>query len=131
MNKPALKQIFKKTVIEFVDSLIAVLPSESDLILVRFYINDTVSVDSLMNNFILYCLSDSRPFKKAIEDSDISPFLNTDALSSLFGDKLGRDRLDHFIYLWKSNTIDEQQKQTIWKWLKSFVKIAKKYQELD
>lgn len=121
MEQSIIKDLFKRTLIDFLDSLISILPSEPDLIVARIFIADKVSADALVNSFILKIL----PFESAIMAHDEKAFLDG-KLSALVGNN--EDKANHFKMLWRSGTITDSNKQVIWKWAESFIKIIKKYQ---
>lgn len=127
MEKSVLRDLFKRTLVDFLDSLINILPSESDLIVARIYVNDKVSSEDLMNNFILKFMK----FKSDIESKREKTFLENDTGNSDIFGSIPEEKLNHYRYLWRSGSINNDNKQTIWKWLNSFIKIIDKYQKTD
>lgn len=132
MEKGALKDLFKRTLVDFLDSLINILPTEADLIVARIYVNDKVDSNDLINYFILTFMDENKPFKKAVEAKNEKAFLEAerdkDTGKHIFGN-ISDEKVQHFKYLWRSGTINGSNKNVIWKWLSSFVKITEKYQE--
>lgn len=134
MEQGILKNLFKRTLVDFLDSLISILPSEPDLIVARIYVNDKAKSDDLINFFILNFMDQNKPFRKAVEVKNEKPFLDSErdkvTGKSIFGN-VPDDKVNHFKYLWRSGIINNDNKDVIWKWLTSFVRIADKYQGLN
>jgi len=132
MERENYKSIFKKTLVDFLDSLIEILPSEPNLIVARIHINDKVESDSLINYFIFSFMDPNKPYKEAVEKHNEKPFLEAEKDKengkSIFGN-LPDEIVSHFKYLWRSNSISNDNKRIIWKWLSSLVKIVERYQE--
>jgi len=126
MDKKRLKELFKRTVIDFIDALINILPQEPDLIFARIYINDKIQSDTLVKNFILTFMDGGKPYEKAVDEKNDGVFL--DINPKIFG-IIPEEKINHFKYIWRSGAVNDKNKQVIWKWLSSFVKIAKKFQD--
>ena len=127
MEQENIKHLFKRTLVNFLDEIINILPSEPDLIVARIYVNDKSTPEDLLNFFIL----NFSPHRKAIETKNEKVFLDSERDNktgkSIFG-SLSDDKINHFKYLWRSGVINNDNKEVIWKWLNSFIKIMDKYQ---
>ena len=115
---------FKKNMINFFDELIELLPSESDLIYIRIYLKDQVPIIDVINHFILEIL----PQEDRIVRRDERFFLEN---TNLFvGLEEYKDNVNHFKKIYRSPCLDDEDKEVIWKWIDTFVFLAKKYQKI-
>jgi hypothetical protein len=118
-----LKQ-FRKSLISFLDELIGQFPSEGDLIMFRIFLKDRIPIVNIMNFYVLKIL----PFEKLVKERNEDFFLNhCSLLDNMNMDK--QSKVYKFKKLWRSNTLDEDDRQIIWKWFDSFMFMARKYQE--
>ena len=118
-----LKQ-FKNALISFLDELIVQFPSEGDLVIFRIFLKDRVDINSIMNYFVHRII----PLKKMVTDRDEDFFLNKcDLFESVNPDKKGK--VNRFKMLWRSSSLDEDDKRVVWEWFDSFILITEKYQK--
>lgn len=115
---------FKSNIISFIDELIEQFPKEGDLVIVRILLKDMAAPVDIMNNFI----SKIFPFRDVIKTRNDSFFLNSESASSLFSD-LDKGKVNHFKRIWKSSSLDQQDREIIWIWFDTFIKMAERYQE--
>lgn len=113
---------FKTGLISFFDELIDVFPTEGDLIMIRIFLKDQISIVDVINIFINSLNKDDQKFKKMIKDRNESFFLET----SIF-DSISKSKSVHFKKLWRSGRLEDDDKDIIWKWIDSFVYLADKY----
>lgn len=99
----------------FIDELIDQFPAQSALILFRLSIGNDISGDDIMTHVIQHFL----PHKQKIKDRDLDFFLKNH--------KYEKQHIDTFLNIWKS--IDEENKQIIWKWVDKFIRLTEKYQK--
>lgn len=117
-----LKQ-FKLNLITFVDELINQFPSEGDLVMFRIFLKDKIPMTDIINYFVHKIL----PLKKMIADRNEDFFLNHCTLfDSLQTDK---DKINNFKKLWRSPSLDADDKKIVWAWFDTFVLLASKYSE--
>ena len=112
---------FKTNLVHFLDELIEQFPQEADLVLVRIFVNDQAEIQALMNNFIKSVL----PHKQEVSDRNDQFFLS-DKFQLLNG--IGNKR-NHFSNIWKSNLLDSDDRETIWKWFDLFMFLGEQYQK--
>jgi hypothetical protein len=110
---------FKDSLISFFDELIGQFPQEADLVIARIFLKDQVPIIDVMNHFIHRLL----PLKSKIKLRDESVFLDNDILF----EKLSKDKVNHFKRLWRSGQLDEDDKETVWRWFESFIFLAERY----
>ena len=119
MSEIEILLAFKKVTIDFFDELIEQFPKEGDLILLRIFFKDQAPFVDVINYFILKIL----PLKgTVIKKRDESFFLTKNDLFQ----NLSKSNVNKFRQLWRR--LDNEDKKIIWKWLDSFVYLAKKYQ---
>jgi hypothetical protein len=112
--------LLKKNMIEFLDELIDQFEDEGDLIVMRFFMADQISIESIMNQFITYVY----PLKDKIRNKDESFFLEND---NIFGSS-PKDKVIHFKKLYLQ--MQEDDRQTLWAWFSCFISICDRYLKL-
>lgn len=121
MDTEILKE-FKKALISFIDELIATFPQESDFVVLRIFFNDQFPIKDVVNIFNTKINQNDQQLKKMIKDRNEVFFLE----HNIF-DVLGKSKVNHFKRLWRSDQLDDQDKEIIWKWIDSFVYLGEKY----
>jgi len=114
---------FQDSIITFLDELISLFPKDTDLIMFRIFLKDRIPIVVVMNIFIMKLL----PLKNMIQKKDENFFLNECDLFDELQNK--KEKIQKFKSIWRSNSIDNQNRQVIWKWFESFVYLAEKYQK--
>lgn len=124
MSKEIVLRDFRANMVTFLDELIEQFPSETDFILARLMVKDTISPEIIMSHFIKEIL----PYKDFIDKRDESFFM--DSKASLFGNlNTGNGRVNHFKLLWKSSALDTEDREIIWKWFDTFIFLAEQYKK--
>jgi len=113
---------FKNNLVTFFDELITQFPHEGDLIMVRVFLKDQIPIKDAMDEFVQKITANNNELRKMIKNRNESFFLD----NNIF-DNLGRDKINHFARIWRSDALDEDDKEVIWKWVDSFVFFADKY----
>lgn len=113
---------FKNGLITFFDELIDVFPSEGDLVMIRIFLKDQIPIEDVINIFNNIINKDDQKFKNMIKERNENFFLE----SNIF-DSISKTKVLHFKKLWRSGILDKEDKQTIWKWVESFVYLGEKY----
>ena len=122
MSETLILQEFKNNLITFFDELIDQFPTEADLVIIRIFLKDQIPIDEVINIFINTINKDGQRFKKMIKDRNENFFLE----SNIF-DSISKTKVVHFKKLWRSNSLDDDDKKIIWKWIDSFVYLGEKY----
>lgn len=112
---------FRDQLVNFLDEIIEQFPRECDFVLIRMFIKDQVPIYDVLGRFI----RDILPLKKYIDERDENFFLNHTILYT--GGNINDDKIDHFKTLWKSETLDEENREVIWQWMNCLFTIADKY----
>jgi hypothetical protein len=119
MSKFEILQLFHKNLLEFLDILIIKLPSETDLINLRVLFNNTIPIEKAMEIFSKRIL----PCEDMVLNQDEAFFLEgTDLFEGVKSDKV-----NYFKNLWSSPSFNKDDKESLWKWFKLFLKLAKLY----
>lgn len=113
----------KNNLLIFIDELISILPSESDLVLVRFFIKDHVPIADVMT----YISNKLLPLDNYVKAKDDRFFLEHQVLFEELRDE--QNKVNYFKNVWTN--LDEDNKEVIWNWFALFLNIAKKYNSLS
>jgi hypothetical protein len=116
---------FKNSLIAFFDELIDVFPSEGDLIIIRIFLKDQIPIEDVIIIFNNNINKDNQKFRTMIKERNETFFLESNVFDSISKNKVG-----HFKKLWRSGTLDDNDKNIIWKWIDSFVYLGDKYNKL-
>lgn len=122
MSEVLILQEFKNNLISFFDELIDLFPTEPDLVIIRIFLKDQIPIEEVIIIFINTINMDNQKFKKMIKDRNELFFLE----SNIF-DSISKTKVVHFKKLWRSEQLDDDNKDVIWKWVDSFVYLGEKY----
>jgi hypothetical protein len=126
ISEIAILKQFKNSIITFLDELIVQFPEEADLVIFRIFLKDRVPIIDIMTYFVHKIL----PLKKMVLARDENFFLNH---CSLFKDmNKGSEKEEkslHFKKLWRSSSLDKQDKKVVWEWFDSFIFLGERYQK--
>jgi hypothetical protein len=117
MSLPIAKQLHENF-IAFLDELIEIFPNESDLILARVFLKDAVSSETIMHSFIKNVL----PHKEEIKARNDGYLLTFDFNFDQ------QHKINHIRNIWKSAALDDNDRQTIWRWFDLFIFFCERYQ---
>jgi len=109
----------KTTLIDFFDELIELLPEEADLVVARIFLNDQIPIEDIMN-YIVYKLI---PLKEMVVEQNDKFFLENNILF----EQLDENKVNHFKRIWENKVLETDDRNTIWKWFRSFIFLAEKY----
>lgn len=124
MSEIQLLQTFKTQIINFLDELIQQFPNEHEFIIIRVFVKDQIPLADVLGRFIKMCL----PFQDQIDNRDEAFFLESDLISNaLGGSAIGTEVMNKLKGLWKSNNLDNDDREMIWTWMSLFFQIASKY----
>ena len=113
---------FKNSLISFVDELIEQFPQEPDLIILRIFLKDQIPIEDVMNKFTYTINKNDKELKKFITERNEIFFLESDVF-----DSIAKSKSINFKRLWRSDNLDSDEKETVWKWIDSFVKLSDLY----
>lgn len=112
----------KEQLLVFLDELIEILPQEPDLVIARIFLKDRIQISLAMD----YIVNDLVPLKPLIDNRDDNFFLENNILFGTISDT----KVNHFKKIWNNGSLDREDKETIWKWFKSFIYLAERYSKL-
>lgn len=113
-------QLLKKNILEFLDELIEQFEEEGDIIVMRFFMSEQISLELLMSKFIKLIY----PYKEKIKTKDESFFLEHESIFGFFS----QDKVFHFKQLYLR--MSEENRDTLWSWFSCFISICEKYIKL-
>lgn len=120
-KKTKLGNKLRLTIIAFNDQLIEEFPDKIELTQIRLLLGQAT-----ISNVGGACVKFLLPHYDLIKKRDEKYFLNG---NDIFG-KLTKDNISQFKKLWTSKDLDNDTKDTIWKWFDNIVELTKKYSEL-
>lgn len=124
IQQTKILQQLKHGLLTFFDELIDILPSEKYFLIMRFFIEQQVSIVDVMK----YIHKNLVPVEQHVENKNDTYFKQ----HAIFFEKL-RDYEDNFNYfktLWEQ-TQDPENKEVVWLWLKHFIHLSKDYYSLS
>lgn len=116
---------FKTGLISFFDELIDQFPQEGDLVMIRIFLKDQIPIEDVVNIFSNAINKDNGKLKKMIKDRNEIFFLE----NNIF-DSISKTKVVHFKKLWRSGSLDEEDKKVVWRWIDSFVYLSEKYNKI-
>lgn len=113
---------FKRQLLSFFDELIDQFPSEGSFVIARLFLETSIPIKSVMDNFNHKINKDNRTLYDMIKSRNESFFLE----HSMF-DELGKDNVERFKKIWRSDHFDDEDKNMMWDWVDAFVYLGDKY----
>jgi hypothetical protein len=141
MSEIQVLKEFKNNLISFFDELIDQFPEMGDLVMIRIFLKDQILIKDVIEMFSFQLNKNEQQIRKIIKDRNEQFFLeennffdgliNTKADSSSGMSSGGvKNKVSKFQNIWRSNRLDKEDKDTIWKWIDSFVFLTDKYNKL-
>lgn len=113
---------FKKQILGLIDDLQEIFPKESDLLLIRLYLDNAIPEIELIEGFEKWVY----PWKdKILAKNDIF-FKDND---HAFG-PLPKNKVEKIKNMWFSNTFDKDDKEVLWAYFQVYIKLIEKYKKL-
>lgn len=114
---------FKNSIVAFLDELIEQFPLEGDLVILRIFLSDQVPIMDIMKKFSERAL----PIKEMVKSRDQSFFIENDVLFS----DVNTSKVSYFKELWMSSKLDDEDRDTIWRWFDLFINLAERYSKIS
>jgi len=121
VKKISLIREFRMVLVSFLDELIEQFPHEGDFVIIRIFIKDQVPMADVLGRFI----RDLLPCAEQVKSRNEKFFLDNTLLYS--GASVADSKVNHFKNLWLSNQLDDNDRETVWKWMDALNKIASQY----
>ena len=113
---------FKKQVLRFVDEVIEQFPDKPDFLLVKLIVTDKIPLHDMMGRFMQQVLPD----KDRIVNRDLF-FFKSDFVKG-YENWPNLNRIFTEVKdLYFSERLDDDERETIWKWVELFMRICEKY----
>lgn len=122
MSKTQVLTEFKTGLISFFDELIDQFPQEGDLVMFRIFLKDQILIEDVMLIFNNAMNKDNGYLKKMCKERNETFFLE----NNIF-DSISKLKITHFKKLWRSGSLDEEDKKVVWRWIDSFIYLGDKY----
>ena len=120
---------FKNNLISFFDELIDQFPDIGELVMIRIFLKDQVDIIYIIESVSYQINKCDQHIRKIIKERNEEFFLEeNNFFDGLFPKK--SDKVLKFKTIWRSNSLDKEDKETIWKWIDSFVYLTDKYNKL-
>lgn len=119
MSQLQLLRGLQSDLLRFFDSLIEAFPDEGDLVIIRFALTDQFPITDIMDYITVSLL----PLKSKVDNRDNNFFLENNILF----EQLDNAKVNHFKRIWKSETLNEEDKDSIWRWFDRFLLRAERY----
>jgi hypothetical protein len=122
MSKTQVLTEFKTGLISFFDELIDQFPQEGDLVMFRIFLKDQILIEDVMVIFNNAINKDNGYLKKMCKERNETFFLENNVF-----DSISKLKITHFKKLWRSGSLDEEDKKVVWRWVDSFIYLGDKY----
>ena len=119
MSQLQLLRGLHSDLLKFFDSLIEAFPDEGDLVIIRFALTDQFPITDIMDYITVSLL----PLKSKVVNRDKNFFLENNILF----EQLDNSKVNHFKRIWKSDTLNEEDRDSIWRWFDRFILRAERY----
>ena len=119
---------FKNNIITFFDELIDQFPDLGELVIMRIFLKDQICIKDVIEMTGFQLNKNQGIIRKMIKDRNEEFFLE----ENNFFDVLSENKKNFlkFSSIWRSKRLDKEDKETIWKWIDSFVFLTDKYNKL-
>jgi hypothetical protein len=134
MSEIQVLKEFKNNLISFFDELIDQFPEMGDLVMVRIFLKDQISTKDVIEIFSFQINKNEQQIRKIIKERNEQFFLEEnnffDSITNTSINDGTKNKVSKFQNIWRSNRLDAEDKETIWKWIESFVYLTDKYNKL-
>jgi hypothetical protein len=122
---------FKNNLISFFDELIDQFPDLGELVMIRIFLNDQVIIKDVVESVSYQINKNDQMIRKIVRDRNEEFFLEeNNFFNGLSVSSSKQDKVLKFQTIWRSNRLDKEDKDTIWKWIDSFVFLTDKYNKM-
>lgn len=123
MSKTEVLIMFRKNLLDFLSNLIKQFPKEGDFVLLKILLSDQIPIEEAMKIFSERIL----PYVDMIKSKDERFFLES---TDLF-EGVANDKVNYFRNIWLSPSLNQDDKDNLWKWFRLFANLAVKYSQFN
>jgi len=123
MSKTEILIMFRKNLLDFLSNLIEQFPKEGDFVLLKILLSDQIPIEEAMKIFSERIL----PYVEMIKSKDERFFLES---TDLF-EGVANDKVNYFRNIWLSPSLNQDDKDNLWKWFRLFANLAVKYSQFN
>ncbi len=123
MSKTEILIMFRKNLLDFLSNLIEQFPKEGDFVLLKILLSDQIPIEEAMKIFSERIL----PYVDMIKSKDERFFLES---TDLF-EGVANDKVNYFRNIWLSPSLNQDDKDNLWKWFRLFANLAVKYSQFN
>jgi ubiquitin len=123
LSKTELLIMFRKNLLDFLSNLIEQFPKEGDFVLLKILLSDQIPIEEAMKIFSERIL----PYVDMIKNKDERFFLES---TDLF-EGVANDKVNYFRNIWLSPSLNQDDKDNLWKWFRLFANLAVKYNQFN
>jgi ubiquitin len=123
LSKTELLIMFRNNLLDFLSNLIEQFPKEGDFVLLKILLSDQIPIEEAMKIFSERIL----PYVDMIKNKDERFFLES---TDLF-EGVANDKVNYFRNIWLSPSLNQDDKDNLWKWFRLFANLAVKYNQFN
>jgi len=112
--------LFKKNVIGFISELILQFPEDSDLLILKLFLENQVDMDRLITGFKKYFTNETN--SKMFDDRNEDFFISNNPFT-----RISSTKFDKLKTIWQSESIGDDDRLVIWNWFELFKKLSLAY----
>jgi hypothetical protein len=120
---------FKNNMITFFDELIDQFPDLGELVIMRIFLKDQICIKDVIEMTGYQLNKNQGIIRKMIKDRNEEFFLEENNFFDVLSEQK-KNKFLKFSSIWRSKRLDKEDKETIWKWIDSFVFLTDKYNKL-
>lgn len=120
---------FKNNLITFFDELIDQFPDLGELVIMRIFLKDQICIKNVIEMTGYQLNKNQGIIRKMIKDRNEEFFLEENNFFDVLSEQK-KNKFLKFSSIWRSKRLDKEDKETIWKWIDSFVFLTDKYNKL-
>jgi hypothetical protein len=118
--------MFKSQILSFCDELIEQFPEEADFVVLKLFVDGRIPIKTAIDGFIKSINRDNKKLRVMIKARNDKFFIEENPFSFISSDKVSR-----FSKIWSSSSMDDEDRNVIWRWIDTFVTIADKYTAIN
>ena len=116
---------FRDQILNFLDNLIEQFPKEADFVIAKIFIKDKIPVLEVVERFG----NNVMKYRDQIMKNDEKFFMVNETLEQKAAAKGNGDYVSKLRELWQSKSLDNDDKETIWDWMRLFIMLYEKIEK--